>query len=243
MRTLAVAALAAFLPAQNLLDVRAWKNTDPKVQTVQVHSEGVSFGPACSTGGHACAVMREGIVQTVNVPADGAYILSMAGSAGSSGGHYIEATVGGTPIQTKEPAFGSRFARAHVVWIKKGPQEVRILASADFVTPHTWATIELRPAISPTVQVELTDLDQPGLERGFLLTDANILALSIGAPPYPIVLPGMTHGLNLDPSSMVIVGTSVFGRIWVSPPKYLPKLPRIYYQAATWQGFGSRGWF
>ena len=245
---LIVAAVASTtaLPAQNLLKWDGWKAVNPKYlgsQGLQVTNTEIRMWPYEAALPNR--TLRTGFTQTVTVAKAGTYQFNIAGW-NDDGGWRFQVKVGSRVLWLEDN--WQWMGLGKTVFLPAGKTEVTFLTHTINMTGPGWKLVQptLIPAIEPTVDIYFLF---GGLSSGRcrLTTNANLLAVSLGRLQNPIPIPGLGHGLLLDPTTLMILAMSSSGNIAEKLDRAAQGLsvvnfPRIYVQAATWKQLGSLGW-
>ena len=240
---------SALLPGQQLINPANWLRIAPQYQlNYLATAAGISFNPYCGTTPCKNTPQRTGIVQFVTVPNPGLYEFRFQGKGGGTGWFHTQAGVAGKFIN-----FSLGRANWHVaqtVSLPRGNVVVWITTDTSNLKVDHWSCLQpsLVPVLKPAVEVDVANAGLPNDVKVVLSTSGNILAASLTSPAAPIRIPGFTHGLHLSPNSMVILGVSATGGLSIDLSRAASRLgynrwPKIYLQAATMTGFGSRSWF
>ncbi len=229
---------AAPLAAQNLFNPTAWRpgpSNPGLVQGLQSTNSKLQFSPHCNAA--ACAGKNTGIFQDVVVPRSGWYQMTLAGYCGGTGSFSYELVADNKLLWRHAQEGGMMFNDK--VWLNRGTRRVELRTSTSGVRDDKWLLRppELVPAILPVVEVRASFEGASDLE--FRMTaNAVLLGISLGSLPTPIRFPGLKHGLELNPATLIIVppNTDFLAEF---QKRGLWFWPKVHVQAVTLQGFGG----
>lgn len=241
----AVSCLAG-VPAQNFILPGQWKPgpVNPTLANIRYdNATRLNFNPACQATTPCAPRPWTGIYQDVNLPQAGIYHLEFHGVGGGTGELQFEIVV------DKQVLW--KFSHEGEICFTDGVQlsaglhriEFRsITTSYQFPDDWDFQPPILKRALGPVLQM-----------RGYVISNAgpvltvaapaNLIAVS-WAEGMPIRLPGVQHFLELDTSSMVVLGMSPttnpglnldLGKMM---PPWVLYYPRFWVQAASWTAFG-----
>jgi hypothetical protein len=249
MRTLIVSSaltlFATVLSGQDLVAPADWQQIAPSYQLNYSNTPGgISFNPYCV--GANCASVRTGITQVVEVPSPGLYQFRFRGHGGSTGNFKTQFAVGSL---TEQMQYGTWHV-TRTLFLQKGPVTISITTDTSNMTVDRWTCWQpsLMPVLAPAVDHTAANAGDPWNVMVVVSTPGQILAGSLAVPAAPIRIPGLSHGLDLSPGSMVILGVSTSGGVHVDLTGAARSLgyktwPPFHVQAVSSTGFGSRSWF
>ncbi len=239
-----LALLATVLCGQELLKPGSWQRIAPNYQLNYSNTAaGISFYSYC--GSPNCTRGRTGISQTVQVPKSGLYQFRLRGYGGTTGNFNTQFGVGSLTVSM----WHSDWHVTRTLPLPSGSVTIWVTTDTSNLPVDFWhcAQPSLTPVLAPTVDQDVANAWDPNNVRVQLRTPGQILAGSLAVPSAPIKFPGLTHGLDLSPSSMVILGVSATGGVQVDLSSAARSFgqqtwPTVYLQAVSSTGFGTRSW-
>lgn len=232
-------ALAASLPAQ--ITPTAWAAGPLNPQHI-LDLRGGFFRPYLRTPSYVpCEVSS-----VVDIPRAGRYTVHLAAVCGDTGSFSFEFFIGTQSVWKNSNEFGMSLTKT--VWLPAGKLLARFRTHTTTADRDHWHLhqFSITPAIDPVIEVHgLNNGSNQGIECS-VSTTAHMLAVGLKRVA-PIRLPGLTHGLELDPATCVLLVMSPVETkiaIDLAPllksvmPEYT-RWPDVHFQAVTRKGFGG----
>lgn len=220
--------------AQNLLGHERWQAWNaPLVLHFSSGPEWLSLLPYDPNRG------RCGIEQIVDVPVAGTYQFHFQGAGGVTGWFGAEWDIG--PHQRRFWSESRQFS--WTVSLSAGPQLVRFTTDTSDMKIDAWIMRQpiLRPVVEPTVEVSLVGQPMPSFS---VATRGHMLLLAMRRLSVPLSIPGLRHGLELDPEAgLMLLAISPTGNLTLGGYPTFPALGPFYLQAIDLDApasFGSR---
>lgn len=233
------------LAAQNLIVPGRWQPgpLNPRLANIKRdNAVGLMFNPACQATTPCAPRPWTGIYQDVTLRQGGTYQLEFMGTGGGTGSLDFEIVVD-NQVLWKFRRDGS-IAFVQGVNLRAGRHRIEFRSlTTTFGFPDSWDFAPPRLVRTLGPALILRGYDQ--LSVGPFLTvqsPANLLAVSLDRLRAPIPLPGVTHALELDPTSMLVLAVQASPGIRLDLGSMMPAsilvYPKFYLQSASWSAFG-----
>lgn len=221
---LAVLALTAFLPAQNLLRWTDWTTwNEQHIVQFSKSPTAIRFAPFSPVPGPVC-----GIEQWIDVPRAGLYQLRFDGVGGQTGFFYAT-----WEIQTHSIPWQSFYQQTTwTLWLAAGPSKLRLVSNtSNLWDPWGFKPPELWSVVAPTVDVQFAKVHPTADFK----TSGEILMFGF-QQQRPVTIPGFQHGYELIGPVLVHPGPTLSCYLWTGL-----SWPEFYVQAVTLSGSPALG--